>query len=289
MTLIDAHVHVWDTGRLRYPWLADVPVLTRSHLPEHIDRSAHELPGATEAPGDAGMVFVEAGCVPEQFLAEARAASDAVWPELRGIVAGADLTSPDLVAHLTEVRAIPLVVGVRHNLQGLPTGALNDPAFRAGLAAVAAAELSFDACVTRDQLPELAAFLEAGFRDSPGLRVVLDHLGKPAVDEGLDSAEGHDWAEQIRRIAALPGVAVKLSGLAPEASSPELLTKRAPEFLRFALETFGPERCLYGSDWPVSAKLGAGGTALAWRALVRDAVTAVSGENMAARTAVDAG
>jgi len=238
MSVLDAHVHVWRPSALPYPWLASMPALDRDLGPADIDDAGGEI---TE------WVFVEADSAAPREETEWVAALD--WPGLRGIVAKADLR--DL--RLDEIAATRGVVGVRHLLQDQP---ITDDLVP-GLRAVGESGLTFDACVRRQQLPTLADLLA----EAPGTRTVLDHVGKPAVAMGLASAEGREWAAGIRRIAELPHVFVKLSGLPAEGGL-------GPDFLRVALEAFGPERCMFGGDWPVSGVPGAGVPA-------RDALDAV--------------
>lgn len=271
-TVLDTHVHVWDPSRLDYPWLAGVPVLDRPFLPAGIDRD-----GVSRR-----MVFVQADCRPEQSLDEVRwvAGLGDEWPELAGIVAGADLRSPDLEAHLDALAAAGPVVGIRHLLQGEPIEAFADPALRRGLGSLAARGLTFDACVSHAQLAALRELLGS----AEGLRVVLDHVGKPPVDDGIASDAGRAWAAELSRSAAEhPNLHVKLSGLAAEATDRARLDANADAFLAHAVDAFGPDRAMVGSDWPVSALVGAGGGFAGWVARVRRVV----GDDAAARRAVE--
>jgi L-fuconolactonase len=239
MDIVDAHVHVWDTDRLPYPWLADASTLPPRRLPSDVDDADGRI---------ARWIFIEADAAASAALAEARATDALDWPGLEGIVPHADLTDPAVDEHLARLSEIPRVRGVRHLLQSLPDDRPWPTGLRGGLAALVDRDLSFDACVRWVQLPALVDVL----REVPGLAVVLDHLGKPPVDEGLRSAPGQAWLAGLRQFAALPGSAVKLSGLPAEASSADSLARNAPEFLRAALDAFGAERCMFGSDWPVS-------------------------------------
>jgi len=112
-----------------------------------------------------------------------------------------------------------------------------------GIAAVGAAGLAYDFLVRPRELP---AALETA-RAHPGVRFVVDHLGKPPVREG--SAE--EWAEGLGAIARLPNVSCKLSGLVTEAEWKGWSREELVPYLRRALDWFGPERSLFGSDWPV--------------------------------------
>lgn len=273
MGIIDAHVHVWDTRRFDYPWLSGLPALNAPMLPGDVDRAGGRV---------TGMVFVQADCAAESSLDEARWVSGAEWPERVGIVAAANLhDEAALPGHLDALAEIPGVVGIRHLLQGEPDSAFESAALRNGLGLLASRGLSFDACVRHDQLPRLVTLL----RGLPQLRVVLDHLGKPPIDQGIDSAAGRAWAEAIGELAALDSVTVKVSGLTAETQDAAALDRNASAFIRHAVESFGAERAMIGSDWPVSAMLGVGGTLEGWIARVHEA----TGASAAERTAIESG
>ncbi|WP_442575391.1 amidohydrolase family protein [Microbacterium sp. F51-2R] len=239
--IVDSHVHVWEPQLLRYPWLEDESDLRRSLLPPAIETVAQST----------RMVFVQADCLPEQALDEVRWVTSLHWPELAGVVAAVNLRSPHLEGDLEALRAFPAVVGVRHILQQYGVDELADLA--APLARVAASGLVFDACVRHEQLSALADLVE----NVPGLPVVLDHLGKPPVNAGIDSEDGTVWARVIDRLAARSLTAVKLSGLSAEAADREAFDRHAAAFLSYALAAFGPTRCMLGSDFPVSTLSGA--------------------------------
>ena len=239
--LVDTHLHLWDRARFTYRWLETEPDLPTRFLPA--DLAAQGAPD--------GAVFMEAGRAPEQGLAEAEwvAGLAQAWPALRGIVAFAALEEGDRVAAALErLRALPLVVGVRRLLQDEPDDLLISPVLVAGLRAVAAAGLPFDACVRHAQLPALLALR----RSVPEVVMVLDHLGKPPIHAGWGAPEAAAWARAIRGLAAEPNTVVKLSGVAPEAGPGDVLAQARP-FVESALAAFGPDRSLVGSDWPVSA------------------------------------
>src|SRR6185437_3961495 len=123
----------------------------------------------------------------------------------------------------------------------------------AGLRMLAERAMTFDVCVRHRQLDTVIDVLER----VPELSIVLDHLGKPPVDDGIQSTAGRTWARAIDRLALLPRAHVKLSGMAAEASSSQALDDHAQEFLTHALGAFAPQRSMIGSDWPVSALTGA--------------------------------
>jgi L-fuconolactonase len=239
-TRIDTHVHFWDPARLAYPWLAGVPALNRAFLPSDY---------AAQAPMTdvAKLVFVECGCDPMSSLAEARwvAGLAAAEPRLRGIVARAAVERGAAVREtLAALAEIALVVGIRRNIESEtdPEFCLA-PEFIAGVRELSAYDYSFDLCVRHHQLPAVIELV----RRCPEVRFVLDHCGKPAIrDRVLDP-----WREHIRQLAALPNAQCKISGLLTEA---DLAQWRAPDLrpvVDHVLESFGLERVMLGSDWPV--------------------------------------
>ncbi len=231
--MIDSHVHAWDPRINRYRWLEGE--LDRPFLPGDL--------GPDDAQ-PAGSVFVQADA--DDGLAEAHWVDELDWPRLRGIVAFAPVERPELLgAHLADLATIGKVVGVRRLLQDEPVDFSERPELVEGLRTVAAAGLTFDACIRAGQLPPLIRLLES----VPELDVVLDHLGKPQIGGGMDLV----WSDRMRILAENPRVNVKLSGLAPESDFTRPVLTQAMPFLREAVRIFGPSRCMIGSDWPVSS------------------------------------
>lgn len=228
--LTDAHVHVWDPRVLRYPWLDDVPALDRTVLPHEIDRRS----------GASAMIFVQAGCLPEQARREVRWVVGLDWPELSGIVADIRLGAPGVSDRLEELGSEPLVVGVRHILHDHAPDTIATDAYSSGLTLAAARSLVFDATVRADQLQELAD-LHSRAADAV---LVVDHLGNPPVHAGWHSDEAAAWRTGIRAVAHRPSANVKLSGVP--------FTDAAAPYFREAIDAFGFDRAMLGSDFPVT-------------------------------------
>lgn len=250
--LVDAHLHVWDIEARHHDWLQDEPALNRTFTP-----AAPELGAA----GVTAAIFVEASCRENEALDEAawvqHLSDSGQWPELAGIVAHAPLEEGSGVRPLLQqLSRLPLLVGVRRLLQDEDPGFLQNPMFLEGLKEAARAGLVFDACIRHHQLPLLTRLLAA----VPDLQVVLDHLGKPDIASG--SLE--PWASDLRALAALPNVAVKLSGMAPESDPGRALEDQALPYLKTVLEEFGADRCMLGSDYPVSMAARAGGNGVSY-------------------------
>jgi len=237
---VDTHVHFWNPGVLRYPWLTGLPQLHRAFLPTDYAAEAL-LPDVTK------LVFVECGCDPADSLEEARwvASLAAVEPRLRAIVARAPLEHGTAVrAQLGALKAISRVVGIRRNLESeTDTEFCLRPDFIAGVRELIPLDFSFDLCVRHPQLPAVIELVQR----CPEVRFVLDHCGKPAIA----SRQLDPWRLHIRKLAALPNAYCKISGLLTEA---DLTAWQSPDLrpvVEHVLESFGPERVMLGTDWPV--------------------------------------
>lgn len=228
--IVDAHQHFWDPSRADYPWMTgDAAALRRRYGPD-------DLAPLLAEHGVDGTVVVQARASLDETheLLELAAAT----PFVLGVVGWVDLTGEDVAEVLADLG--DGLAGVRHQVHDEP-----DPAWllreevQRGLAAVAEAGLAYDLLVRTAELP---AALEAA-RRLPELRFVLDHVAKPPLRDGdLDA-----WARGVAALAVRPNVTCKLSGLFTEA---EPGTDLVPVVER-ALDWFGPDRCMFGSDWPV--------------------------------------
>jgi L-fuconolactonase len=227
--VIDAHQHFWDPATADYPWLTDeVASLRRRYGPE-------DLEPELQANGIACSVAVQARSSLEDTHMLLELAAGA--PFVAGVVGWVDLTG-DVPAQLA---ALPeALVGVRHQVHDEDDSAwlLRDDVQR-GIAALGDAGLPFDLLVRTRELP---AAIETVRRNAT-VTFVLDHVAKPPLRTG----ELGEWARNVAALAALPNVVCKLSGLVTEA---EPGTDFAP-VIEQALAWFGPERCMFGSDWPV--------------------------------------
>ncbi|MFC4137781.1 MULTISPECIES: amidohydrolase [unclassified Microbacterium] len=243
MRVVDSHLHLWDPEVLTYPWLEgelDAAYAAEQLLDDRIDDVDEQV-----------AVFVQADPIEKQAIDEVRwVSSIALEVGVVAIVAGARLDrGRKTLRHLDELGAYENVVGVRHLLQGEKDGFARTPKFIEGARAVASRGLTFDACVRDHQIPDVTALAAA----VPELRIVLDHLGKPAI--GTDDAPllpSAEWRRDIADLARHPQVHVKLSGLPAEAGGHWDEDQLEP-FLDVVAKEFGEDRIMWGSDWPVSA------------------------------------
>lgn len=236
---IDAHQHFWDLERFAYPWMppGDSP-LRRNHLPEDLGPilREHRFDGsvtvqATTDPGEA-----------DWLLSLARDHSFVL-----GVVAWVDLTGPQLASRLDQLQRHGKFKGVRHPVHDeADDGWLLRPDVVAGLRELERRRIPFDLLIRPRHLPAVIELIE----QVPSLPLVIDHLAKPPITAG--SLDG--WAEDMARIASIPHVHVKLSGLVTEAG-PHWKPQDLSPFLFHVFRHFTADRLMYGSDWPV-CKLG---------------------------------
>lgn len=243
MRVIDSHLHLWNPDVLTYPWL-EGPLDSVFADEEIVD---DPLAGVEEE----AAIFVQADAVEEQHLDEVRwVDSIALQSGVVAIVAGARLDrGAETERQLEALAAHERVVGVRHLLQGERDGFARTDRFRAGARAVATRGWTFDACVRAGQISDVSALAAA----VPELPIVLDHLGKPAIGSAKSPQRpSAEWLRDVADLARHPQVLCKLSGL-PAETGGEWMDAQVAPFLDAALEAFGPERLMWGSDWPVSA------------------------------------
>ena len=236
---VDAHHHFWDPARATYPFLTDeLAAIRRRFGPE-------DLRPLIEANGIARTILVQT----RSDSGETRAflATAATTDFIAGVVGWVDLAGPDVAGSIGALRAGPggeRLVGVRHQVQDEPDpGWLARPDVRRGIAEVGAAGLAYDLLV---RPREMAVALET-VRALPGVRFVIDHLAKPPIASG----ELQPWAGLLRQFGAEPNVWCKVSGLVTEADWLAGRPEDLVPYVRVAIETFGPGRLMFGSDWPV--------------------------------------
>ncbi len=238
--VVDAHHHFWDPARRHYPWLSEEMAAIRHHYgPEEL------RPLLAPNGVDRTLLVQTISSLDEtrEFLATAVATDFIV-----GVVGWVDLTDPTVGETLVELREGPggrFLVGVRHQVhdEADPSWLLR-PAVQHGLRAVGTAGLVYDLLVRTRELP---AALET-VRSHPDVRFVIDHLAKPRIVAGPRDLA---WEPAIAPFADCANVSFKLSGMVTEAGWTDWTPDDLRPYVQHALEWFGPERCIFGSDWPV--------------------------------------
>jgi L-fuconolactonase len=230
---VDAHFHLWRYRADELAWISDdMAQLRRDVLHDEV---AREFAGS----GVRGGVAVQArsSLAENDFLLAQQAASAAIL----GVVGWVDLCAPDAGSVLE--RYAGRLVGVRHIVQSEPDDFLLRPDFQRGAALLAGFGMTYDILIMPRQLPAACVFADR----NPDLKLVLDHLAKPPIA----SAAMEPWARDLRALARRPHVLAKVSGLVTEADWARWTPDQLRRYLDVALEAFGPDRLLFGSDFPV--------------------------------------
>jgi L-fuconolactonase len=226
---IDAHQHFWDLERFRRNFLPEDlrPILARNNFD--------------------GSVAVQATTEPAEadWLLELAGQSEFVL----GVVAWVDLTDPHLGATLDRLQRNSKLAGVRHPVHDeeddrwlLRLNVLD------GLKELARRSIPFDLLLRPRHLPVACELADR----VPSLALMIDHMAKPRIAAG----EMEPWASDIARAAAIPHMHVKISGLITEAEWKTWVPDHLRPYVQHVWHLFGPERCLFGSDWPVCLQAG---------------------------------
>lgn len=231
--MVDAHHHVWTVARGDYAWMSP-------DLPIHRDYGLSDLRPLL---GDiAATVLVQAADTEAEtafMLGVARGSGGLV----RGVVGWTDLAAPGAADRVAAMAADPLLKGLRPMLQDIAdTAWILRPEVRPGLAAMARAGLRLDLLVKPRHLPILPELAQR----HPDLRMVIDHGAKPDIAAGAFAS----WAQGMSRLARETPWRCKLSGLVTE-DGPGWTVDRLRPYAEHLLAEFGPDRLMWGSDWPV--------------------------------------
>lgn len=236
MMRIDAHQHFWKIDRNDYGWITpEIPVLFRDYLPS--DLEPHLLKH-----GISHTILVQAAPTVEEteYILGLSEHTDSI----AGVIGWLDLGNPSFKAQYRQFCRHPKFTGIRVMIQEMddPRILLSTPYVEA-LSYFAEENLPVDLLVLADQLPQLAELLQR----VPGLRGVIDHLAKPPIASG--SLE--PWRTHMAEIAQYPGIYCKLSGMVTEADPEGWTQEDFSAYVHAVLDLFGPDRLMFGSDWPV--------------------------------------
>ena len=232
---IDAHQHFWRLADRHGQWPpAQLQAIYRDFLPADFEP-------LRERAGIDGTVLVQS--MPNEDDTRWMLSLADQHPFIWGVVGWVDLKAADAPERIAALARHPRLKGLRPMLQDLPDDDwIADPAVDAAARAMARHALVFDALVLTRHLEALHGFAQR----HPGLRIVIDHGAKPPIADG----EIEPWRNCIAHLAALPHVACKVSGLLTEAG-PRRTAEALRPYVQALWDLFGPERLLWGSDWPV--------------------------------------
>ena len=232
--IVDAHVHIWDPAGVDYPWLAEVPQLNRRFTLDDVE-AEHTAAGVSS------VVLVQAADSIDDtrhMLETAR-----VNRRVAGVVAWVPIDDVALAESWLDRWNAEPIVGARHLVHRDPDPnlLLSSPVGDV-LDLLAARQMTFDVCA---ESPQLLGLVPSLAERHPDLTLVVDHLAKPPIRTKAWSP----WASLLAEAAQAPNVVAKLSGL-NTAAAPHATAADFRPYVEHALEVFGPERIMYGGDWP---------------------------------------
>ena len=243
--IIDSHIHLLDQKRFGYSWASGAPALKR-------DWSVNDLASSAKPYEIEGLVFVEVDVDMPQHLDEAEWVDGLAKHDRRmlGAVACLPLEKGGAIElEMARIAKLKTVRGVRRLIQNQsdPEFVLK-PGFLEALKLLPKYNLSFDVCIFHSQAPNTLAMM----RKCPDVSFILDHIAKPGIKAGILDP----WRAHVREMAALPNVVCKLSGVTTEADHRTWTRDQLRPYIDHVVECFGPDRILYGGDWPVSELAG---------------------------------
>ena len=247
--IIDTHLHLIDLSALRYPWLAGAPQLNRDFSQEDYAVEARRagIEAALHMEVDVDPADIEAETAHVKTLARRPGSL------LRGAIAAARPEEEGFPAYLERVRADPFVKGFRRVLHVAPDGVCEGALFRRNIRRLAGTGLTFDLCVLPRQHAGAMALVDL----APDVQFVLDHCGVPDIRGGGLEA----WRGQVAEIARRPNVVGKISGVVAYADPDTWTVETIRPYVEHTIGSFGWDRVVWGSDWPVCTL---GGGLLGW-------------------------
>jgi L-fuconolactonase len=236
MARIDSHQHFWKFDPIRDSWITEeMNVIRRDFLPQDL------LPVLQQNSFD-GSVLVQSDQSEAENEFQLNNASQHEF--IKGVVGWVDLLSPSVEERLQYYSQFKKMKGFRHVLQGEKDRAfMLQPVFMKGIGLLRKYNFTYDILVFPNQLKHIQDFVKA-FPDQP---FVIDHIAKPNIkDKKID-----EWKKDMEAIAKFENVSCKISGMATEADWVNWKKQDFNPYIDTVIEAFGPDRILYGSDWPV--------------------------------------
>jgi L-fuconolactonase len=258
LPIIDTHQHLWDLKKFRLPWITKGHKLDRDYL-------MGDYIAATRGLGVVQAVYMEVDVDPKQQLAEAEeliaVCKRGDTPTRAAVISGRP-AADDFATYIRRFKGSPYIKGLRQVLHGASTkpGYCLDRKFLAGVRLLGELGLRYDICMRHPELPDAAKL--AG--ECKATRFVLDHCGNP------DLKKHEQWKKDIATVAKHENVVCKVSGIVASAPSGWKAEDLAP-VVNHTLDTFGPDRVMFGGDWPVCLL---GATFAQWVAALKEIVAA---------------
>ena len=238
MRIIDTHLHLIYQDRFRYDWLAGEPKINHDWSVE--DYFAEALPLGIEA-----ALHMEVDVIEPQIVEESRFVLG--LDRIVGAIANGRPEHEGFEAQLEQLAALGGVKGVRRLIQGQPAEMSQTETFRANLRLLPKFDMTFDICCKSHELMLIPSLVEA----CPEVQFILDHCGNPKIGDG----EWESWTTRLERVAELPNVVCKVSGVLANVTADWTVDQVRP-YVEFVIEKFGWDRVVWGSDHPVVTLFG---------------------------------
>ncbi|MCO4315715.1 amidohydrolase [Phyllobacterium sp. 21LDTY02-6] len=237
--IIDTHLHLIDQGALNYPWLAEAGSLNRSFLYNEYARQAHRA-------GIGAALHMEVDVAPSDIEAETafiKGLSRQDGSLIRGAISSCRPESQDFAAFLERQSGNHFIKGFRRVLHVMPDELSESGLFRDNLRRLTGTGLTFDLCVLPRQMERAIALVDL----APEVQFILDHCGVPDIKgEDFDG-----WSKNLAEIARRPNVVAKISGVVAYADADSWSVATLEPYVHHVISSFGFDRLVWGSDWPV--------------------------------------
>ncbi|MCX2695634.1 amidohydrolase family protein [Ochrobactrum chromiisoli] len=237
--IIDTHLHLIDKSTLNYPWLADVPALNRDFLFETYRQQAERC-------GIHAALHMEVDVAADAIEAETKHIQDisiANGGFIKGAIASCRPEEPGFAAYLEQSLRNPFIKGFRRVLHVVPDELSEGALFRENIKRLQSTGLTFDLCALPHQIDKVLALADL----APDLQFVLDHCGVPDIKSGALEV----WQKGITEIAQRDNVVAKISGVVAYAKPECWTVETLRPYAEHVIQSFGWERIVWGSDWPV--------------------------------------
>ncbi len=251
LPVVDCHQHLWDLTQFRLPWIEKGSLLDRNYVTKDYEAAAEGL-------NIAQAVYMEVDVALDQKQAEADYLNELCISGktvTKAAVVGGDLSKEAFAAYARPLARSTAIKGVRQVLHGLPRGACLSPTFVENVQLLGKLGLCFDLCIRPAELADGVKLVE----QCPDTRFILDHCGNADVKAWLsEKRRGKDapehtidgWKKDIAALATKKNIICKISGIIARVPKEWSAEDLAP-IVNHCLDSFGPDRVIFGSDWPV--------------------------------------
>jgi predicted TIM-barrel fold metal-dependent hydrolase len=244
LPIVDTHQHLWDLTKFRLPWLKEGDVFNKSHV-------MSDYLKATAGLNVVKTIYMEVDVAPEQQNEEAEyvigLCQRADNPMVAAVISGRP-ASDAFPKYIRQYKDSAVIKGVRQVLhaESTPPGTCLDEKFIKGVRLLGELGKSFDLCMRGKELPDAAKLIDA----CPDTRFILDHCGNPDVH----AKDPTQWQKGIAEVAKRKHVVCKVSGIVASWEPGKWTADDLAPYVKHTMEVFGPDRVMFGGDWPVCTK-----------------------------------